>query len=363
MFELDIAKQSITIEGVTYLPQDFSVHHRVDLEIKSEFHKELFDFLRQWFSDSETMDVKTSGSTGTPKVMSVEKARMMQSAKLTCSFLNLKKGYKALLCMPLQYIAGKMMVVRSLVCGIDLYLIQPSGNPLKNTNLFFDFAALVPLQVFNSLQEPIELVRLKKIKNLIIGGGAIDPVMENSLKDFPNNVYSTYGMTETLSHIALRKLNGKEASDNYFLLDSVHISLSDERTMIIDAPLVSHEILYTNDIVEVNNDGSFKILGRRDNVINTGGIKVQIEEVERAIKQFIDVPFAISSLPEPKFGEIIVLVSDQEIDLSLIQDLTPSYYIPKKSIVVQKLPLTETSKIDRPALKKMISTLWNCNFF
>ena len=357
MFELDITKQSIIIEGITYLPEDFKTEHKIDFETKSEFHKELSSFLRQWFSDTETMEVKTSGSTGTPKEMLVEKVRMMQSAKLTCSFLNLKKGDKALLCMPLQYIAGKMMIVRSLVAGLDLYPSRPSGNPLKNIDVSFDFVAFVPLQVFNSLQEPIELIRLKKIKNLIIGGGAIDPAMERSLKSFPNNVYSTYGMTETLSHIALRRLNGKDASDNYFLVDNVSISLSEEKTMIINAPLVSPEVLYTNDIVDINNNGSFKILGRKDNVINTGGIKVQIEEVEHVIKQHINASFAITSLPDPKFGEIIVLASAQDIDLALLQDIVPSHYIPKKFILVEKIPFTETSKIDRPFLRKMINAL------
>ena len=356
MFQLDITKQDITIEGVTYSSIDFKSGKMIDFSDKSDFCKDLYDFLAKWFDDSDTIEVKTSGSTGVPKKMQVEKSRMMQSAVLTCSFLGLKRGNKTLLCMPMQYIAGMMIAVRSLVCSLDLYPITPCGNPLKSIDMTFDFAAMVPLQIFNTLNVPVEKERLRAIKNLIIGGGAIDKDVESQIKDFPNNVYSTYGMTETLSHIALRKLNGIDASENYFLFEDVNISLSKSGTLTIDAPRVSNEILQTNDVVEINDDGSFKILGRIDNVINTGGIKVQIEELENILKPYLGgLKFAISSLPDPKFGEYIVLVTEQhEVDLSILEDIQPGYFVPKIAVCVDEIPLTETSKIDRPTLKNMI---------
>ena len=173
-------------------------------------------FLEEWNNPSEFVEVKTSGSTGEPKRMMVEKRRMLNSARITCDFLGLKKGDTALLCMSTDYIAGKMMVVRSIERGLNLISVEPSGHPLAaRENLEFSFAAMVPMQVYNSLQVPEEKERLMAIRHLIIGGGAIDEAMERELRNFPNAVWSTYGMTETLSHIALRRISGPDASDWY----------------------------------------------------------------------------------------------------------------------------------------------------
>ena len=357
MYQLDRAKQVITIEGEVYSPKVFFDGNVPDFVSRSEFHTDLFLFLKDWFSDSSTLKVQTSGSTGIPKEMFVEKSRMMQSAQLTCSFLGLKKGDSALLCMPLNYIAGKMVVVRALIAGLDLYTISPSGNPLKNINKEFSFAAMIPLQVFNSLQSGIEKQRLKAIKNLIIGGGAIDVQIEEAIKNFPHKVYSTYGMTETLSHIALRQLNDNEASDRYHPFDSVTLSVSEDNALIIDAPLVSEELLYTNDIVEIYEDKSFRIIGRKDNIINSGGVKIQIEEVEALLKPLLDSGFAITSVPDSKFGEIVILATENEIEENLISGLLPIYSIPKQIIKVSKIPLTETGKINRAALKLLVSNI------
>ena len=354
MHQLDRKEQVITIEGKTYFPDVFLRENLPEFASQSEFHNDLFLFLKDWFSDSPTLKVQTSGSTGIPKEMLVEKNRMMQSACLTCSFLDLKKGDSALLCMPLNYIAGKMVVVRTLIAELDLYLIPPSGNPLKGTDKKFSFAAMIPLQVFNSLQSNTEKKRLCNIKNLIIGGGSIDPQIEEAVKEFPHKVYSTYGMTETLSHIALRQLNGNQASDHYHPFDSVILSISEDNALIIDAPLVSDERLYTNDIVEIYEDKSFRIIGRKDNIINSGGVKIQIEEVEALLKPLLNNGFAITSLPDPKFGEILVLATEREIDENLISNLLPVYSIPKKIIKVSKIPLTETGKISRAALKQLV---------
>nr|WP_242047170.1 AMP-binding protein [Dysgonomonas sp. HGC4] len=356
MYQLDREKQIITIEGKAYFPNIFLGENLP--EFISQFHNDLFLFLKDWFSDSPTLKVQTSGSTGIPKEILVEKSRMMQSAQLTCSFLGLKKGDSALLCMPLNYIAGKMVVVRALIAGLDLYPLPPSGNPLKDIDKAFCFAAMIPLQVFNSLQSDTERKRLSNIKNLIIGGGSIDPHIEDAIKDFPHKVYSTYGMTETLSHIALRQLNGIEASDHYYPFDSVTLSVSEGNALIIDAPLVSNERLYTNDIVEIYEDKSFRIIGRKDNIINSGGVKIQIEEVEALLKPLLNNGFAVTSLPDPKFGEIVVLVTEKEIDESLISNLLPVYSIPKKIIKVSKIPLTETGKINRVALKQLVSDIF-----
>ena len=335
----------------------------------------LEDFLSEWNNDSDRVLVHTSGSTGKPKPMMVEKKRMLNSARITCDFLGLKPGDTALLCMSLDYIAGKMVVVRSIERHLHLISVSPSGHPLKDVNLKevngeITFAAMVPMQVYNTLQVPEERERLCHIRHLIIGGGAIDATLEQELRSLPGNIaiWSTYGMTETLSHIALRRINGAEASEWYQPFDSVKISQTDEGCLVIDAPLVCAETLVTNDIVEiepciynkVENHNKveklrFRIKGRKDNVICSGGIKIQIEEVEEFLKPHLEKPFMLAKKKDEKFGEIAVLLSeDKEIKTveATIRRLLSDhkYWIPREFRYVEHLPLTETGKPKRSIL-------------
>lgn len=308
------------------------------------------EFLEEWQSDSPYVRVQTSGSTGTPKPMLVEKRRMLNSARITCDFLGLKAHNTALLCMSLDYIAGKMMVVRALERGLRLMTVEPSGHPLAGVLAQLTFAAMVPMQVWNSLQVPEERERLRQIRHLIIGGGAIDETMARELRDFPHAVWSTYGMTETLSHIALRRLNGQEATDWYTPFPSVEVSLSEDGCLVIDAPEVCAERLVTNDIAEIV-DGRFRILGRKDNVICSGGIKIQAEEVERSLHPFLREPYLISKRPDPKFGEVVVLLTEGDTDEArrVCERELPKYHQPRVYVHVSKIPLTATGK---PARKQ-----------
>ena len=310
----------------------------------------LEEFLSEWNNDSLFVHVQTSGSTGVPKPMLAEKRRMLASARITNDFLGLREGDVALLCMSLDYIAGKMMVVRSIERGLKLITVEPSGHPLNHSQLAtddcqIDFAAMVPLQVYNTLQVPEERKRLLQIRHLIIGGGAIDEALGAELKNFPNAVWSTYGMTETLSHIALRRLSGPEASDWYIPFPSVKVSLSDDGCLVIDAPEVCPGRLVTNDIAEISPQG-FRILGRKDNVICSGGIKIQIEEVESRLRPFFRVPYLISKRPDPKFGEVSVLLTEGSIDEArqICERILPKYYLPRHYLHVDHIPLTETGK-------------------
>lgn len=282
--------------------------------------------------------------------MLAEKRRMLASARITNDFLGLHEGDTALLCMSLDYIAGKMMVVRSMERGLKLLTVEPSGHPLNHCqsaidDCKIDFAAMVPMQVYNTLQVPEERERLMGIRHLIIGGGAIDEALGAELKNFPNAVWSTYGMTETLSHIALRRLSGPEASDWYTPFPSVQVSLSDEGCLVIDAPEVCPECLVTNDIAEISTQG-FRILGRKDNVICSGGIKIQIEEVERHLRPFLRAPYLISKRPDPKFGEVAVLLTEDSVDEArqICERVLPKYHLPRHYLHVDHLPLTETGK-------------------
>ena len=353
----------------------------------------LEDFFSEWNNDSDRVLVHTSGSTGKPKPMMVEKERMLNSARITCDFLGLKPGDSALLCMSLDYIAGKMVVVRSIERHLHLISVSPSGHPLKDINLKdangkdingeITFAAMVPMQVYNTLQVPEERERLTHIRHLIIGGGAIDASLEKELQALPGNIaiWSTYGMTETLSHIALRRINGAEASEWYQPFDSVKISQTDEGCLVIDAPLVCAETLVTNDIVEIESyiynkveknevveKLRFRIKGRKDNVICSGGIKIQIEEVEALLKPYLEKPFMLAKKKDEKFGEIAVLLTEDE-DLKKVEatirrllsgksddsnksseSKSHKYWIPREYLHVDHLPLTETGKPKRCCL-------------
>lgn len=323
--------------------------------------RDLYTFLEEWFNDSPFIHVQTSGSTGAPKQLTVRKEQMRASARMTGEYMGLRPGDTALLCMPLQYIAGKMMVVRALTCGLNLLVREPSGHPLADVTQPLRFAAMVPMQVINSLQIPEEAERLRQTDILLIGGGAIDLQLASVLHSFPHTVYSSYGMTETLSHIALRQLNGANASPYYTPLPSVTLSLSDEGTLVIDAPQVSDEVLVTNDIAELLPDGRFAILGRKDNVINSGGIKIQIEEVENVLRSILPVIFAITFVPHPLLGEGMVLLVSGQPDMDSLWkqvcEVLPKHWQPKHIVCVEHIPLTGSGKIDRAACKQLATGL------
>lgn len=334
-----------------------AAHHQFPLHAPTGIEADLQRFLDEWYSDEPTLCVHTSGSTGTPKQWRVRKELMMNSARITCDALNLHAGDRALLCMSLDYIAGKMVVVRVLTAGLELVVQQPSGHPFASETGHLHFAALIPLQVYNSMQTEEEKKRLAEVDNLIIGGGAIDPELETKLRAMPNRIYSTYGMTETLSHVALRRLNGSSASMWYHPFPSVYLSLSEEQTLVIDAPLVCEQTLHTNDVAELRDDGSFRILGRRDNIVNSGGIKIQLEQVEAALHSLLPTRFALTSVPHPKFGEALVLLlegnSPDKAIAEKIRHKLPRYHCPKYILHVDAIPETGTGKINRAASREL----------
>lgn len=347
----DRQQQRLLLEGKEYAPEDIS---RLVAEGAGNCPPALWDlylFLNEWFDASPIITVHTSGSTGVPKELVVRKDRMMQSARLTCEFLNLQAGDTALLCMNLRYIGAMMMVVRSLVAGLNLVVRPASGHPLSDVEVPLKFAAMVPLQVYNTLRVPAERKRLEHTDILIIGGGAVDDSLEAELKTIPIAAYSTYGMTETLSHIALRRLNGEAASKCYYPFPSVELSLSAENTLIVKAPLICDDVLQTNDIACLCSDGGFTIAGRKDNVINSGGIKIQAEEMENRLQPFIPVPFAVTAVPDPRLGQALTLLIAGKPDIkeleNKLQAVLETYYRPKHIFITELIPQTENGKIDR----------------
>ena len=347
----DRQRQRLLLQGKEYTAGDVSRLVAEGAENCPPALWDLYFFLEKWFDASPVIIVHTSGSTGTPKELVVRKDRMMQSARLTCEFLNLQAGDTALLCMNLRYIGAMMVVVRSLVAGLNLIVRPASGHPLSDIEEPLRFAAMVPLQVYNTLRVPEEKARLEQTDILIIGGGAVDDSLEAEMSALPTAVYSTYGMTETLSHIALRRLNGDTASKHYYPFPSVELSLSAESTLVVKAPLICGEVLQTNDIACLYPDGSFTIAGRKDNVINSGGIKIQAEEMEKRLRPFIPVPFVVTSVPDPRLGQALTLLIAGQVDVreleSKLQTVLDAYHRPRHIFMTESIPQTENGKTDR----------------
>lgn len=363
-FQCDIRKQVLRVSDrcfdTTLLPELLELKNQTPEGI----YRDLYTFLYAWFSEGETMKVQTSGSTGVPKVMEVSKRAMMNSACRTCRFLELQEGDSLLLSMNLKYIGAQMMVVRALVGGFRVLLQEPCAHPLAAVQERIDFLSMVPMQLASSLQREAERNVLQAAKVVIVGGGAVDSQLEEQLQALPCRVYSTYGMTETLSHIAMRSLNGPERSDRYYPLPGVTLSLSARDTLVIEVPDVCAGQLETNDCVTLYPDGSFVVKGRVDNVINSGGVKIQIEEDERLLQGVLSFPFAITSVPDSFYGERVVLLAEhpelsaKETDeyLVLLKQTLPRYHASRDIIFVRSLPRTENGKIDRKGCRNAALT-------
>ncbi|WP_309612993.1 AMP-binding protein [Flavobacterium sp.] len=309
-----------------------------------DFEKPVGDFLLDWFDSKNFIEMETSGTTGVPKTISVHKQAMVDSALATGDFFELEPGNKALQCLPIKYVAGKMMLVRAMILGLELEFVAPSSHPLDNNEIDFDFVAMVPLQAQNSIDE------LKKVKKMIIGGAAVNKALEKQLLKLPIEVYETYGMTETITHIAARKLGEKA----FTVLPHVTISYDDRNCLVIHAPRISPEVIMTNDIVELVNENQFIFLGRMDNVINSGGIKLIPEQIEEKLASKIQQRFFIASKPDNELGEKVVLVIEgekHELDDSLYESLD-KYEKPKELIFIPKFKETTTGKILRKETMK-----------
>lgn len=344
---------SLTINSETYASdqlRSYSLSMLASFSLKPwEFS--IYSFILDWISDKEKLIIKTSGSTGEPKNIEIEKYKMIKSAELTANFFQFKKGDKSLLCLPSDYIAGKMMIVRAFVLGLNLEIVEPDSSPLQGINSEFDFAAMTPMQIYQVFSESDGIAKLNRIKNLIIGGGDIDNQLLEKIKTLSNNIYHTYGMTETLTHIALKKLNGND-KDQYFKAFAGIRFRKDERScLVIKAPHLSNEDIITNDIVNLISDKEFEFKGRFDHIINSGGIKLFPEEIERKLKPYIEQPFYIFGLPDEKLGETVTMViegieSDNIMNLLAKAPLT-KFEKPKKIFFREKLQRTGNGKIKR----------------
>ena len=301
------------------------------------YEKAIGKFLLEWLNNESFLFVQTSGSTGKPKKIVLQKAAMIASAKATGIFFNLQPKTTALLCLSADYIAGKMMLVRAITLGLHLDVAEPNSNPLENKK--YDFVAMVPMQVANSLEQ------LHLVETLLIGGTKVSYQLTQSILKTNCQAFESYGMTETISHIAIKQIGAKQ----FTVLPNVNISLDDRNCLVIEALELSQDKIITNDIVEILNPTQFILKGRIDNVINSGGVKIFPEEIEEKLAKYISVRFFIASQKDEKFGEKVILVIEgntYEVDTIIFSDLS-KYQVPKEIVFIDEFVETETNKINR----------------
>ncbi|SFU46265.1 O-succinylbenzoic acid--CoA ligase [Pustulibacterium marinum] len=314
------------------------------------------NFLLDWLDDSEYVTVKTSGSTGKPKSIQIEKNKMVNSAIATANHFKLEVGDRALHCLSADYIAGKMMLVRALILGLEIDIVPPDRYPLMYNEKEYDFCAMVPMQVQSSLDE------LNRVKKLIVGGAQMKPSLKSELQKVSTYVYETYGMTETITHIAARKVNKfKKGKENpYFkALPGVTLKTDERGCLVIHAPQISDEEVVTNDVVNIITHKKFEWLGRIDNTINSGGIKLFPERVEAKLNT-ITKPFFVTGIPDETLGEKLVVVVEGKAELA--QDVKEQvaaadlerYEVPKDVVMLPKFIRTANDKIQRSETAALI---------
>ena len=333
----------------------YAYTHLKDNWSPAPWKKELMYFVIDWLSQSATIAAETSGSTGVPKKIKLSKEFMEVSARATLDYFGLLAGDKALLCLPAKYIAAKMMVVRAFVGKLDLYCIPPSLNPASEWTPPLDFAAFTPAQLSELLKTEEGLSFVKSIKKIILGGGSIPAVLESKVQTLDTQIWHTYGMTETMSHIALRKVNGNDKSGCFYPMPGVQLAKNDSGCLTITAPNLGIFGLETNDLVEMQQGGGFKIIGRKDNVVNSGGVKLFPEQIEQKLSGFIEDPFFVGSVPDEQLGEKLTLFvesedageSRQEQIRKVLNERLSGLEIPRAIVFEKSFSRTESGKIIR----------------
>lgn len=325
---------------------------------QSEFESHTFSFIKDWFEERTDFNIKTSGSTGDSKIISITRQQMMASAHMTIKALKLTHDDVALVCLNTQFIAGRMMLVRAFEAQMRIHVTEPSSDPFHNLSLQPSFMAVVPLQLQTLVQDLSHREKLNRMKSVIVGGAAVTLSLHRQVENIDAPVYATYGMTETLSHIALQRLNGPHKDSCFHTLPGIKIGKDERGCLVLTVPYLTEKII-TNDLVEVISTNRFKWLGRWDNVINSGGLKIIPEVLEQKIKTIfntlsIDPVFFISSVPDERFGNKIVIVMERsnvqlrkEDLLSIIKQSLPKNEAPKDIVLCRNFFYTSTGKINR----------------
>lgn len=315
----------------------------------SDFERQTLAFIKDWLSDIQYITLKTSGSTGVPKEIALTRRQIIESANRTINKFSLTEKDTAFVCLDTKYIAGKMMLVRALEANMKIVAVEPAADPLKELNVQADFGAFVPLQLDEIFKNSASLATLNRFKSVIIGGAAVSPSLLQKIRTLSCDVYATYGMTETVSHIALQKLNGPDAQGAFEVFPDVKIATDERDCLVVQMP-GGNEPLHTNDVVTLIDANHFQVLGRYDNIINSGGIKLIPEAIEQKIETVLDLPFFVVGVSDDRLGQKLVLIVEgitpPDLNLKLKQVLS-AYEVPKEILQTDPFIRTETHKINR----------------
>ena len=339
----------------------FNPHNANYPEPVNSFQEEVFDFCRQWKLGKNEFLFHTSGSTGKPKPIYLSRLSMIESANMTMDWLHLQEGDNVLLCLPIEYIAGAMMLVRALVLKLNIVLVEPSQNPLEEITkpINIHLASFVTTQWSTILQSnPNLFTFFSEVKGILIGGSELTSSVELLTKEIQLPIFQTYGMTETSSHIAFRQISSEDAI--YQCLKDVQIKLNDQDCLCIHSPSTLNQWIETNDVAELIHVNQFSILGRNDFAINSGGRKIHPEIIEKCCHSFfaqhsITCKTFAYGLDDDFYGQKLVLfietIDELNIQIQLIDYLKlnlESWEVPKQFIVLPEFLYTKTGKIDRP---------------
>ncbi len=358
-----MSKPEISIDGVLFTQDELAQQAR-DMLATDGLEPEgraFYGFIQRWLDAGDDIEIRTSGSTGPPKSYRVRKSAMTASAKATEAFFKYRAGDNLLLCLSADYIAGKMMIVRALTSGCNLVTVPVSANPLSSlqSQANIEFAAMVPLQIQTlmdlSRKHEAAIAKLGSIKKLLVGGSQVNDRQAQFLANLPCTCYESYGMTETLTHIAVRRITPDPERRTFTALPGVSVAVDARGCLSISVAHLDIRNLATNDLAKVISPGEFEITGRIDNVINTGGVKVSPEQVENKLQQlYPDVRFIIFPMADDKFQNMVVLLIESREEKPSLEDIRRKaagvlqpYEMPRKIFYADKFSYTSSGKIKR----------------
>lgn len=344
---------------IVFQGSEYTLDTLDDLRLHYPEASKLLDFIQDWQQGKPSYEFQTSGSTSSPKVIDVNREQIVASARATGQFLGLKKSDRVLCCLDPQFVASLMMAARCLVWDMDLVLEKPSANPMTSFEPTVDFASFVPFQIYQMIAGG-NIHQLENIRNILIGGAPLAPAAFDTLAQLNTNLYATYGMTETVSHIALMPIKGDFATAHYDLLPDIEIGQDDKQCLSITGAVTRNKTLQTNDIVEIIDDGAFRWLGRRDHVINSGGIKIHPEQLERKIASLLTSDFFISWQANEKLGNECLLITEGEpISVQGFEEIRAvitkafsKHHAPKRMVAIDTFEHTTSGKVKREETRK-----------
>ncbi len=335
----------------------------VNTDSANEYYRKVLNFRELWNSGQPSFQIQTSGSTGTPKLIELTRNQLIASAKLTQTAFDLQAGDIAFCCLNIEYIAGMMMLVRAFEIGMDLMVVEPKSNPFEGIekHLYLlrrnAFYAFVPLQIENLLENEANIPQLNAAKSIIIGGASVGDSLLEKIQSINSPVFATYGMTETVTHIAKRHLNGIEKQGNFEIIEGVKIEVDERNCLKINSETTQNQWITTNDVIELIDDSKFRLIGRIDNIINSGGVKIQLEKVESQIEPILrnlqfDGRFFCFGITNEKLGQKLVLILESEKEIEGLTEafkILPKFERPKAIYTIPEFIETPTGKINKNA--------------